>query len=104
MGESEHHWGQHHGPPVGARIQAFGAAAAAVPGQGGGESPPAGLQFLVAGRAHVNHGMDVREWDRAKGKSAWADKVLQMLLTGNGESSEKVMLDAPRQVVVTKEG
>ena len=44
---------------------------------------------------HANHGMDVRERSRAKGKSAWADQVLQMFLTSNRKTREEVMLDAP---------
>ena len=70
---------------------------------GGNESPlQAGLKLLVAGgRAHANRGMDVRERSRAKGKSAWADKVLQMLLTSNRVTRKEVVLEAPIGVLVT---
>ena len=39
--------------------------------------------------------MDVQEWGRAKGKAAWAAKVLQLFLTGNrGHTPEE--LSSPR--------
>ena len=47
--------------------------------------------------------MDVWKGSRSKRKAAWANKVQQLLLTGNREASEEVVLDAPRGVVVPKE-
>ena len=43
------------------------------------------------------------KWSRAEGKAARADKMLQVCLTGNRESSEEVVLNAARGVVIGKE-
>ena len=51
----------------------------------------------------TSRGAQLRIGDRSL-DMAWADKVQQLLLSSNGEASEEVVLDAPRGVVITKEG
>ena len=46
----------------------------------------------------------IREWRRAKGEATWADKVPEMRLAGHREPSEKAVLDAAREIIISKKG